>query len=331
MADDVRPQDEDREAARLPSERETRRQRRRLLALLLSLLVHVGLVAFAILVARGFNFGPPPPSVRVEPESMTVRFSDQRVKIPELTPPDTNVIAEENAVARSPGEDPPTPHGETEMPDPDRGPRVSPEPPPAAEETPRQEETEPRPPDQRSDQRTESIEDKRRRIADALGRMGSPGGTGEGSWADSAGEPSSGIGFSFGGGGMQIESRSDIDWGPWARKVQEEVKANWYSIMPVAARVSMKGVVVVRFQVQRDGEITDYETLESSGVPPLDQAVHDALLRMSSPLPPLPVPEDGEESIRITYTFIYNLDDDREIRAWRRLNWARQRGQSGGG
>ena len=70
---------------------------------------------------------------------------------------------------------------------------------------------------------------------------------------------------------------------------------------------------------------------EATGTPPLDQAVHDALVVMSSPLPPLPLPPaSDEESIGITYMFIYNLDDDREVRAWRRMNWQRQRAERGG-
>lgn len=325
------------ELVKLPSEREERRSRRLRLALLLSLLLHVVFVLLVIVAARvigiAFLHAPAPPPSQ-EPEPVIVRFIDQRVKVPEPEPPDTNVIAEQNAKAASPGEGPAVPHGESTQPDPDAGRRGQPQPEVAPEPAaPPEPAPEPQPQSDTPSQapREETPEEKRRRVADALGHVGSLGQSGDGGWGDEPGTPESGISYSFGGGGMQIESRSDVDWGPWARKVQEEVKGNWYSVMPVAARVGMKGIVVVRFHVHRDGTITDYETLESSGVPPLDLAVDSALLRMSSPLPPLPLPEDSdEEFIRLTYTFIYNLDDDREIRAWRRMNWQRQRAQRGG-
>ena len=143
--------------------------------------------------------------------------------------------------------------------------------------------------------------------------------------------PSSGIGYSSGDSGFQIESKADVDWGPWSRKVQGLVRSNWYSIMPVAARVGMQGVARVRFVVHRDGAITDFELLDSAGLLPLDQAVQTTLVSLSNPLPPLPLRETDEDTIRITYTFLYNLSDERELRAWQRQRWLEQKRQQGGG
>ncbi len=322
----------------LPSEREGRRVSRRRRTIVLSVLVHIVMVLLFVVVLPHV-LAPWRQSVDVvpaEPESMPVRFTDQRVRVPEPVPPDTNVIAEADAVARSPGEGPPTPHGPTDLPDPTLGRKPAPQ--PALEPLPPPDPRPPEDPNPAPDTsapapsvQEDSALDKRRRVADALGQIGGRGQAGDAGWGDLAGQASSGLSFAFGGGAMQIESRSDLDWGPWARLVQQRVKENWYSVMPVAARVGMQGVVVVRFRVQRDGRITDYEQLESAGVPPLDRAVDDALVVMSSPLPPLPIPADSdEESIRITYTFIYNLDGEREVRAWRRMNWQRQRSAGGG-
>lgn len=324
------------EIARLPSEREGRYSRSLRQALLVSLLIHVVLLLMLGFMARRV---PLPEMLRPDPppqiESMPVQFTDQRVVIPEAESPETNVIGAEDSIARSPGDDPPTPHGRSAVPDPSAGRRG----PPDREEPERpQPEADPVPdaepasePEAPSDMRlSESIEEKRRRVAATLGRIGSFG-AGDGADGDFPGAPSSGIGYQFGGGSMQIESRSDVDWGPWAQRVQRVVKENWYAVMPVAARVGMKGIVVVRFKVQRDGSITDYEMRESAGVPPLDRAVGDALTVMSTPLPPPPIPETSDEEwIRITYTFVYNLDDEREMRAWRRQNWQRQRATQGG-
>ena len=38
-----------------------------------------------------------------------------------------------------------------------------------------------------------------------------------------------------------------------------------------------------------------------------------------------------EDTIRITYTFLYNLSDERELRAWQRQRWLEQKRQQGGG
>ena len=333
MADRRGPAEPRQEWAQLPSEREVRRDRWLRQALILSLLVHAILVLLAVLVARRIPLPPilvqQPP--RPIPPHVNVEFTDQRVEIPAVVQPETTVVGETAAEARSPGPEPPAPHGRTSIPDPELGLRGDPAP-PVPDERPEPEAEapaeEPRPTESSA---AETIEEKKRRVAAALGRIGSYGEAGEGGEGELPGEPSSGIGFKWGGNAMQIESRSDVDWGPWAQRVQREVKGNWYAVMPVAARVGMKGIVVVRFRVQRDGTITDFEVMESAGVPPLDRAVNDALLVMSSPLPPLPLPEDSdEESIRITYTFVYNLDDDREMRAWRRMNWQRQRSGEGG-
>src|SRR5207244_17281 len=120
-----------------------------------------------------------------------------------------------------------------------------------------------------------------------LGGIGGP-------WGNLQGTPSSGLGTAWGGADFQIESRSDVDWGPWSERVRSIVKSNWYSIMPVAAKVGMKGIVQVHFRVHRDGTITDYDVVSSAGLPPLDDAVRTALTSLSNPLPTLPIPASSD-------------------------------------
>jgi len=328
------------ERVQLPSERPERRENSLKRALLLSLVVHVLLALLVLLLVK--IVAPPPGATNelppyvdlIPPSQIPTIYTDARAKIPEPEAPDTNVAGIDNARARSPGEGEPTPHGETSFPEPDAGRQQGrPEPKPSEEPQITRKLEEPAhlpPPSQiptesplRSSEdqaEGESREARQQRLEAALRGLGGMGDLGE-----FDGTPSSGLGTAWGGGDMQIESRSDLDWGPWAAKAKEKVRRNWISIIPVAARVGMQGIVLVRFRVQRDGTITDFEMLESSGVPPLDQAADDALVRMSSPLPPLPLPADSdEESIRVTYMFIYNLEDDREVRRWRRLHWAPQ-------
>jgi protein TonB len=94
------------------------------------------------------------------------------------------------------------------------------------------------------------------------------------------------------------------DLGPYARQVQERVQANWH--VPEAQMVlRQKGWVAIRFNVQKDGTVTDLQVLRASGIPSYDQSALDAL-RSSSPLPPLPsqvtVPQIGG-----VFRFFYNM------------------------
>lgn len=319
----------DPEARILPSDRPARRTRTRiLLALAAAICAHllalsgcIGLVLFLLPI----RLMPPAPPER---ESMPVFVMQPKQARPAEAPPDTNRIAEIDARAESRGPKEPQPSGDaiprTEGPS---EPRREPSPQPRQEPAP---EPEPEPRVAESDEAPEATVDSQRlRLARALRSVG-----GNGDWGSLAesgeGSASSGLGYDFGGADFQIESRADVDWGPWSRRVRIIVKGNWYSIMPVAARVGMKGIVKVRFVVHRDGAITDWEMLDSSGLEPLDAAVRAALVDLSDPLPPLPLRESDEESIRITYTFIYNLSDEREMRAWQRQRWMEQRRQGGG-
>lgn len=94
------------------------------------------------------------------------------------------------------------------------------------------------------------------------------------------------------------------DLGPYARQVQERVQSNWH--VPEAQMVlRQKGWVAIRFNVQKDGAVTDLQVVRSSGIPSYDQSALDAL-RSSNPLPPLPsqvtVPQLGG-----VFRFFYNM------------------------
>ncbi len=94
------------------------------------------------------------------------------------------------------------------------------------------------------------------------------------------------------------------DLGPYARKVQERVQSNWRT--PEAEMtLRQKGWVVIHFNIQKDGRVTDLGVVRSSGIPSYDQSAMDAL-RSSNPLPPLPdvvtVPQLGA-----LFRFYYNM------------------------
>ena len=100
------------------------------------------------------------------------------------------------------------------------------------------------------------------------------------------------------------------DLGPYARKVQERVQSNWRT--PEAEMtLRQKGWVVIHFNIQKDGRVTDLEVVRPSGIPSYDQSAMDAL-RSSNPLPPLPdvvtVPQLGA-LFRFYYNMRLRIDD----------------------
>lgn len=109
-------------------------------------------------------------------------------------------------------------------------------------------------------------------------------------------------------GGMIIPGNFSIDTqgfdlGPYAKKIQQIVRANW-NVPQVARNLYLKGRVEVLFNIQRDGTITDVQLGTTTGFEPLDKSAEFAI-RYSDPLPPLPsfIPED---KIKVKWTFYYN-------------------------
>lgn len=96
------------------------------------------------------------------------------------------------------------------------------------------------------------------------------------------------------------------DWGEYAQGMVARIRVNWYSNMPSLLQTGLKGVVVIRFTIHRDGRITDVTILSSSGAPPYDFAAKKAI-ELASPLAALPrdFPNDTE---RVTAMFYYNQE-----------------------
>lgn len=106
-------------------------------------------------------------------------------------------------------------------------------------------------------------------------------------------------------GPLSFESQW-YDWGEYAASMVSKIRVNWYNNMPRLIQTGMKGVVTIRFTIQRDGRIADVETLSSSTVPPYDFAAKKAI-ELASPLNPLPkdFPNPTE---RVTCMFFYNQE-----------------------
>jgi len=99
---------------------------------------------------------------------------------------------------------------------------------------------------------------------------------------------------------IQFDSKG-VEFGPWLRRFVAQVKRNWF--VPYAA-MSLKGHVVITFNVHKDGRITDLQVLRPSDVAAFNNAALNALAT-SNPTMSLP-PEYPSDKAFFTVTFYYN-------------------------
>lgn len=107
-----------------------------------------------------------------------------------------------------------------------------------------------------------------------------------------------------GGGQFGPEIQFDtkgVEFGPWIRRFVAQVKRNW--LIPYAA-MSMKGHVVVTFNVHKDGSLTDLTVVGPCDIDAFNNAAFGALAS-SNPTQPLP-PEYPADKAFFTVTFFYN-------------------------
>lgn len=95
------------------------------------------------------------------------------------------------------------------------------------------------------------------------------------------------------------------EWGDYGDAMVRKIRRHWYANMPNIVRMGVKGVVTIRFTIQRSGEITDITVVSTSTVPPFDFAARKAI-ELSSSLQPLPADFPGQ-SERVTASFYYNM------------------------
>lgn len=107
------------------------------------------------------------------------------------------------------------------------------------------------------------------------------------------------------GGGTQIGpfqfDTKGVEFGPWIRRFIAQIKRNWF--VPYAA-MSLRGHVVLSFNVHKDGSITDLTIVQPSAVDSFTNSAYGALAA-SNPTQPLP-PEYPSDKAFFTVTFYYN-------------------------
>jgi TonB family protein len=97
-----------------------------------------------------------------------------------------------------------------------------------------------------------------------------------------------------------------VDFGSWLRRFVAQVRRNWF--IPYAA-MTMKGHVVVTFNIHKDGRITDLQVLKPSSVDAFTNSAFNAIAT-SNPTIALP-PEYPDSKAFFTVTFYFNESPDR--------------------
>jgi len=138
-----------------------------------------------------------------------------------------------------------------------------------------------------------------------------PGRTGAGgSGGDATGE--GGAGFEREGGfvdsGPLSFDTKGYDWGAYAADMLRKIKRNWD--VPSLAHYGVKGRLVIRFFILKDGTVEAERIVASSGIPPYDNAAFQAIAR-SSRFRPLPA-DLGKDREGVTITFFYNIRPEDE-------------------
>jgi TonB family protein len=108
--------------------------------------------------------------------------------------------------------------------------------------------------------------------------------------------------------GSSLELLSDpqgVDFKPYLIRILALVRQNWMAVIPESARLGSRGVVLLQFIVDRNGQIPKLVIATPSGSEALDRAAV-AGISASVPLPPLP-PEFKGREVRLQFAFKYNV------------------------
>jgi TonB family protein len=119
------------------------------------------------------------------------------------------------------------------------------------------------------------------------------------------------FGLSRGAHGRQmgnLEILSDtqgVDFGPYLQRILQDVKANWYHLIPESAEMK-KGKLMIDFAITKDGRVEGLVVRVSSGDPALDRPAFGSITA-SDPFPPLPSEFTGPY-LALRFRFYYNPD-----------------------
>jgi TonB family protein len=107
-------------------------------------------------------------------------------------------------------------------------------------------------------------------------------------------------------GALEILSDTQgVDFGPYLQRILQEVKDNWYRLIPESAEMK-KGKLSIEFAITKDGQVAGMKLVATSGDPPLDRAAWGGITA-SNPFPPLPTDFKGPY-LALRFRFFYNPD-----------------------
>ncbi|HEY6361415.1 MAG TPA: TonB family protein [Vicinamibacterales bacterium] len=102
------------------------------------------------------------------------------------------------------------------------------------------------------------------------------------------------------GASIQFDTKG-VEFGPWLRRFVARVRRAWF--IPMAA-YTMRGHVVIQFNIHRDGTITDVAVVQPSSIDSFNVAAYNAIIG-ASPVDPLPDEYPSPQAF-FTVTFYYN-------------------------
>jgi TonB family protein len=105
---------------------------------------------------------------------------------------------------------------------------------------------------------------------------------------------------------QMLNATEGVDFTTFLKHVSESVKRSWYTKMPEAARLGIKGKVVLRFRIQKKGALDGTPAIEtSSGYKTLDDGAVTAVVA-SAPFEQFPEAFKGPY-VELRVTFLYNV------------------------
>ncbi|MBS1956580.1 MAG: tetratricopeptide repeat protein [Cyanobacteria bacterium SZAS-4] len=104
--------------------------------------------------------------------------------------------------------------------------------------------------------------------------------------------------------------KSNIDYMPYMRCVQQRIKLHWH---PERFPATLRCIVL--FKIHRDGSISDLKFAEQTTIQSLNRSTMNAV-QASAPFDPLPAGSDDDVDIKFTfdYNIFHDLDKLRAIR-----------------
>ena len=102
-----------------------------------------------------------------------------------------------------------------------------------------------------------------------------------------------------------LSDPNNVDFKPYLLQILARVKSKWLAVIPESARQGRRGVVVLRFSIDRQGNVIGQLEFPTPTGTDLDFAAATGI-SASVPFPPLPAEYRGDH-IRLQMAFAYNM------------------------